>query len=153
MGLKGGVYLDPNAVVQGDVVLFVTQGLYARMSRCKDIFNANNPLSGNGQVATFMGIPIVLSSYLPQKTDATGVVSGTPANNKFESAILVNKRFFKMYTYGSPVIETDRNIINKTRNITLSAYVGFSGLYDSLNETFPIDATRKYAVYGINILG
>ena len=58
-----------------------------------------------------------------------------------------------MYTYGSPVIETDRNIINKTRNITLSAYLGFSGIYDSLNETFPIDATRKYAVYGINILG
>jgi hypothetical protein len=24
------------------------------MSRCKDIFNANNPLSGNGQVATFI---------------------------------------------------------------------------------------------------
>ena len=153
MGLKGGVYLDPNAVAQGDVVLFVTQGLYARLARCKDIFKSNNPLSGNGQVATFMGIPIVLSSYLPQKTDATGVVSGTPANNKFESAILVNKRFFKMYTYGSPVIETDRNIINKTRNITLSAYLGFSGLYDSLNETYPIDATRKYAVYGINILG
>lgn len=153
MGLKGGAYLDPNAVVQGDVVLFVTQGLYNRMARCKDVFNANNPLSGNGQVATFMGIPVVLSSYMPQKTDATGVVSSTPADNKFESAILVNKRFFKMYTYGTPIIETDRNIINKTRDITLSAYVGFSGLYDSLNETFPIDATRKYAVYGINILG
>src|SRR5574344_1212797 len=73
MGLKGGVYLDPNAVAQGDVGLFVTQGLYARMSRCKDIFNANNPLSGNGQVATFMGLRIVLSAYLPQKTDATGL--------------------------------------------------------------------------------
>ena len=58
-----------------------------------------------------------------------------------------------MYTYGSPVIETDRNIINKTRNITLSAYCGFSGIFDSKNETYPIDATRKYAVYGINILG
>ena len=153
MGLKGGVYLDPNAVAQGDVVLFVTQGLYARMSRCKDIFNANNPLSGNGQVATFMGIPIVLSSYLPQKTDATGVVSGTPANNKFESAILVNKKFFKMYTYGSPVIETDRNIINKTRNITLSSYIGLSSIFDSSSEAFTIDATRKNLVYGINILG
>ena len=153
MGLKGGVYLDPNAVAQGDVVLLVTQGLYNRMSRCKDIFSVNSPLSGNGQVSTFMGIRIVLSSYLPQKTDATGVVSGTPANNKFESCILLNTNTVKMYTYGSPVIETDRNIINKTRNITLSAYLGFSGVFDSLNETYPIDATRKYAVYGINILG
>lgn len=153
MGLKGGVYLDPNAVVQGDVVLFVTQGLYNRLSRCKDVFLSNNPLSGNGQVSTFIGIPVVLSSYMPQKTDATGVVSATAGNNLFESAILVNKRFFKMYTYGTPIIETDRNIINKTRDITLSAYVGFSGLFDSLNETFPIDATRKYAVYGINIKG
>lgn len=153
MGLKGGVYLDPNAVAQGDVVLLVTQGLYSRMARCKDVFTLNNPLSGNGQVSTFMGVPIVLSSYMPQKTDATGVVSATGGNNLFDSCILINKRFFKMYTYGTPVIETDRNIINKTRDITLSGYIGFSGLYDSLNETFPIDTTRKYAVYGVNILG
>jgi hypothetical protein len=153
MGLKGGVYLDPNAVAQGDVVLLVTQGLYNRMSRCKDIFSVNSPLSGNGQVSTFMGIRIVLSSYLPQKTDATGVVSATPANNKFESAILVNKKFFKMYTYGSPVIETDRNIINKTRNITLSSYIGLSSIFDSSSEAFTIDATRKNLVYGVNILG
>jgi hypothetical protein len=100
-----------------------------------------------------MGIRIVLSSYLPQKTDATGVVSATPANNKFETCILLNTNTVKMYTYGSPVIETDRNIINKTRNITLSSYIGLSSIFDSSSEAFTIDATRKNLVYGVNILG
>lgn len=153
MGLEGGVYLDPNAVAQGNVVLIVTQGLYNRMSRCKDVFNLNNPLSGNGQVSTFMGIPVVMSSYMPQKTDATGVVSATAGNNLFESCILVNTDTIKMYSYGTPIIETDRNIINKTKQITLSGYVGIGSLFDSGNETYPIDTTRKNLVYGINILG
>ena len=153
MGLEGGVFLDPNAVAQGNVVLIVTQGLYNRFSRCKDVFKLNNPLSGNGQVSTFMGIPVVMSSYMPQKTDATGVVSATGANNKFESCILVNTDTIKMYSYGTPIIETDRNIINKTKQITLSGYVGLGSLFDSGNETYPIDTTRKNLVYGINILG
>lgn len=151
LGLKGGVYLDPNAVAQGDVALFVTQGLWNRMQRCKDVFLMNNPLSTNGKFSTFMGIPIVLSAYLPQKTNATGVVDAVAGNNTKDICIMVNTKFIKMYTYGTPVIETDRNIINKTKQITLSGYVGLSGVRDSQNETFPIDATRKYATYGINI--
>ena len=121
------------------------------MARCKDVFLMNNPLTSNGTFSTFMGIKVVLSSYLPQKTNATGVVDAVGANNTKDVCILVNTKFVKMYSYGTPIIETDRNIINKTKQITLSAYVGISGLYDSANETFPIDATRKYATYGINI--
>lgn len=151
MGLKGGVYLDPNARANRDVALFVTQGLYERMARCKDVFVAVNPLSQDGQVSTFMGIPVYMSSYMPQKTNATGVVDATPANNTFDSCIMLNKNFIKLYTYGNPIIETDRNILNKTKTITLSGYAGISGLYDSLNETFPVDTDRKYVTYGVNI--
>jgi hypothetical protein len=151
MGLKGGVYLDPNAVANNEVALLVTQGLYLRMARAKDVFQAVNPQTNDGQVARFMGVPVYMSSYMPQKTNATGVVDAVGANNTFDSAIMINKNFFKMYTYGSPIVETDRNIINKTKQITLSGYVGCSGLFDSLNETFPVDTTRKYATYGVNI--
>ena len=152
MGVEGGVYLNPNSVVQGDVCLFVTQDIYNKMARNKESFIARNPLISDGQVSTFMGIPVLLSSYMPQKTDATGVVSSTPADNKFGSCILVNTKTIKAYTYGSPTIETDRNIINKTQRVTLSSYFGLSSLFDSANETFTVDATRKNVVYGVNVL-
>lgn len=156
MGLKGGVYLDPNAVAQNDVALFVTQGLWNRIARMDVFVDASksgnaSTLAGGRNVSTFMGIPVVLASYMPQKTNATGVVDAVGANNLFDSCILVNTKYFKPYYYGDAISETDRNILNKTNILTLSQKYGFSGLYDSATESYTVDTTRKYAVYGVNI--
>lgn len=152
----GGVYTDYNAITRGDVTLFVTQGLYLRMSRMEQFTDASksgnaSTLAGGINVATFRGMPLVVASYAPAKTNASGVVDAVGANNVFESAILVNTKFFKPYYYGDAIVETDRNIVNKTNILTLSQKFGFSGLYDSATEAYNVDTNRKYAIYGINI--
>ena len=48
-----------------------------------------------GELAKYEGIPVVVSEYLREDTDATGVNSATPANNIKGTILIVNrKRFF-----------------------------------------------------------
>lgn len=154
MGLLGGVYLDPNAVAQMDVALVVDQALYNRMTRMDVFIDASktgngSTLAGGRNVPTFMGIPLVMSSYMPQKTDATGVVGG--AANDFSSCILANINMLKPYFYGSANVDTKYEPSNKTNYIYLTQHFGFGGLWDSRTESYVVDTTRKYVVQGINI--
>ena len=49
----------------------------------------------SGELAKYEGTPVIVSEYLREDCDATGVNSSTPANNTFGTLILVNrKRWF-----------------------------------------------------------
>jgi HK97 family phage major capsid protein len=49
----------------------------------------------SGQLASYEGIAVVVSEYLREDTDATGINGATPANNVYASMILLNrKRWF-----------------------------------------------------------
>jgi HK97 family phage major capsid protein len=49
----------------------------------------------SGELAKYEGIPVIVSEWLREDTDATGINGAVPANNTKKSMILVNrKRFF-----------------------------------------------------------
>lgn len=92
-----------------------------------------------------------MTPYLP-KVNAAGVVDATAANNTLSAIYMVNKNYFKFYTTGMPLMETDKNIVNQSIIFTGSVRAGFSGVFDRTSaDPSAIDATKPTVVAGINI--
>jgi len=152
---KGGKYLDDLQVSMGNVVLLVPQNVYNQLRMFPSFLTKEKAGLGTlfgAEVSSIFGIPVVMTPYIPAAVDATGIVHATSGNNTLATAILVNRKFFKFYTTGTPLMESDRNISNQSVIMTGSVRCGFNGLFDR-NATNPaaIDATRKTAVALINI--
>ena len=155
--VAGGKYLNQLEVSKGNVVLIVPQSVYNQFRlfpsfRTKDKADGMATLFG-APVETVFDIPVIMTPYIPSAVDATGVVNADPAQNTKAMALLVNKNYFKYYTVrGSSLMESDKNIKNKTYLFTASIRCGFNGLFDrSASDPTAIDAERKTAVAIVNI--
>ena len=92
-----------------------------------------------GQIGIYDGIPLKTSSALP-KTNATGEIDGNPTNNTKGSFLIINKRPFAVGFYGTPIVETDKDITKGITYIVMRQYFGFAPVY-----------TNKGVVYGYNM--
>lgn len=157
MQYNGGKYLNKNAVARGEVALFVDFSVYQRMQTMDAFVDASkagkaSTLAGGAPVDTFMGIPVIVLDFMPQATNATGVIDAVGANNIYQSMIMANTKMLIAYSkQGSMVSETDRDITNQTLIWTLSSDVGFNGLYDRTDSIGTVDTARKYVVAGVDI--
>ena len=151
----GGVYLNELEASKGNVFLMVDQNVYNQIRilpafLTRDKAAANATLFG-APVDTFFNIPVLMTPYLPV-VNASGVVDATAANNVLSAVYLVNKNYFKFYTTGTPLMETDKNIVNQSIVFTGSVRAGFSGVFDrTAADPSAIDATKPTCVAGINI--
>ena len=152
----GGLYLDDNQVSQGKVVLLVTQNTYNKL-RMLPSFLTKDKAAGNATlfgaaVDSVFGIPVVMTSDIPVSVNASGVVDAVSGNNTKTSAVLLNRDYFRFYTTGATLMETDKNISNQSVLFVGSARIGFNGVFDRV-DTNPtaVDATRKTAIAIINI--
>ncbi len=151
----GGVYLNDMEVSKGNVFLLVDQNSYNQL-RMMPSFLTRDKAAGAATlfgrpVDSIFNIPVVMTPYLP-KVNATGVVDATGANNTLSAVYLVNKNYFKFYTTGAPLMETDKNIVNQSIIFTGSVRAGFSGVFDrKSSDPSAIDATKPTVVAGINV--
>jgi HK97 family phage major capsid protein len=151
----GGIYLDDQAVAQGNVVILCDQNAYNKL-RSLDAFLTREKAGTaatlfGAEVASVFGIPVVQTPFLPI-VSATGVVSATATDNTKGMMLLVNRQYFKFFTTGSPLLETQRFISNQTVLFVGAVNAGFSGVFDR-KDTDPttIDTTRRTAVAIINL--
>lgn len=153
---KGGLYLDDNQVSQGKVALLVTQNSYNKI-RMLPSFLTRDKAAGNATlfgaaVDSVFGIPVVMTSDIPASVNASGVIDATGGNNTKASAVLLNRDYFRFYTTGATMMETDKNISNQSVMFVGSARIGFNGVFDRIDSNpTAIDATRKTAVAIVNI--
>lgn len=155
MQLAGDLYLNDMEVARGNVVLIADNYMYSKFR----LYNSFKTIDKAGRVATLFGgtintvfgIPVIPTTLIPA-VDATGVVSATPTNNTFSSCVMVNVNTFKLFSNGTVIAETDRDISTQTMKWTSSLRFGFSSIYDS-TEASPntIVAAYKNAIAGINI--
>ncbi len=152
----GGLYLDDAQSSQGKVVLIVPQNVYNQL-RMLPSFLTKDKAAGNATlfgapVDAIFGIPVVMSSYIPTAVNAAGVIDAVGANNTKATAVLVNRDYFKLYSTGATLMETDKNIVNQSVIFSGTARVGFNGVFDRVDSNpTAVDATRKTAVAIINI--
>ena len=66
---------------------------------------------------------------------------------------MVNTKMFKLFSNGSVVSESDKNVVNQTMLWTSSLRFGFAGIYDSAEGTpNTVNASYKTAVIGLKIV-
>ena len=153
---KGGLYLDDNQVSQGKVVLLVPQNVYNQL-RMLPSFLTKDKAAGNATlfgapVDSVFGIPVIMSSDIPTAVSATGVVSATSGDNVKTSAVLLNRDYFRFYSTGATMMETDKNIVNQSVVFVGTSRIGFNGVFDRIDSNpTAIDAARKTAIAIINI--
>jgi HK97 family phage major capsid protein len=93
-----------------------------------------------GEVAKFMGIPIVVTEYLYDNLETTGKYVDAGSHNR-TSVVLVNREYFAKAERGGITLEQDRDI--KT---SVDAFVGYRDL--DFNRVYP---SNSIISYGINI--
>ena len=151
----GGNYLNDLEVSKGNVFLLVDQNVYNQL-RMLDAFLTRDKAAGAATlfgrpVDSVFNIPVIMTPYLPT-VNASGVVDSTAANNTKSAVYMVNKNYFKFYTTGTPLMETDKNIVNQSIIFTGSVRAGFSGVFDrKASDPSAIDATKPTIVAGVNI--
>ncbi len=155
MQLAGGLYLNDMEVAKGNVVLVVDNYQFSKF-RLYDSFKTLDKAGRlatlfGGSVSSVFGIPVVSTTLIPA-VNATGVVDATAGNNVKSMCVLINTNTFKLFSNGSVIAETDRNISNQTMKWTSSLRFGFSSQFDSAEATpNTINPAFKNAVAGINI--
>ncbi len=93
-----------------------------------------------GEVAKFMGIPIVVTEYLTDDLETTGKYVDAGSHNR-TSVVLVNREYFAKAERGGITLEQDRDI--KT---SVDMFVGYRDI--DFNRVYPSNSTISY---GINI--
>lgn len=153
---KGGLYLDDAQVSQGKVVLLVPQNIYNQL-RMMPSFLTKDKAAGNATlfgaaVDTVFGIPVIQTSFIPASVNASGVVDTVSGNNTKATAILLNRDYFRFYSTGATLMETDKDIGTQVVKFVGSFRGGFNGLHDRL-DTNPtaISTTAKYAIALVNV--
>jgi len=152
----GGLYLDDMQVSAGKVVLLVTQNSYNKI-RMLPSFLTKDKAAGNATlfgapVDSVFGIPVVMSSDIPAAVNATGVIDTVGGNNTKTSAFLVNRDYFRFYSTGATLMETDKNISNQSVMFVGSARIGFNSVFDRKDsDPTAVDTARKVAVAIRNI--
>lgn len=81
-----------------------------------------------GQLGIYSGIPLRTSVAIPL-TNTSGQIDATPANNTKGSFIIVNKRPFGVGFYGTPIIETDKDITLGVTYLVMRQYFAFKNAY------------------------
>lgn len=153
---KGGVYLDDMQASQGKVVLLVSQNVYNQL-RMLPSFLTKEKAAGNATlfgapVDSVFGIPVIMTPYIPVSVNATGVVDAIADNNTKAMAVMLNRDYFKYYTTGAAMLESDKDVYTQFVGFAGSLRAGFNGLFDRV-DTNPtaVDATRKTAIAIVNI--
>ena len=151
----GDIYLDDQAVAQGNVVILCDQNAMNKLRMLPSFLTKEKAGTAatlfGAEVASVFGIPVVQTPFIP-KVNAAGVVDAVGANNTKGMMLLVNREYFKFYTTGAPLMETDKNVSNQSVLFVGSVRCGFNGLFDRIDSNpTAVDATRKTAVAIINI--
>jgi HK97 family phage major capsid protein len=152
----GGLYLDDMQVSAGKVVLLVTQNSYNKL-RMLPSFLTRDKAAGNATlfgaaVDSVFGIPVVMSSDIPASVNASGVIDAVSGNNTKTSAVLLNRDYFRFYSTGATLMETDKDISKQSVLFVGSARIGFNGVFDRVDSNpTAVDSARKTAVALINI--
>jgi len=151
----GGLYTDDQAVGRGELVLIVDQNLFNKLRVYTSFLTKDKAGLGTlfgMDIPSVFGIPVVQTPFLPTCT-ALGVQDDvTPGNNTKGTALLVNKSTMKYYTTGTPLMESDREILTQYLSFTGSVRTGFNSIFDRLDSApNDIDATRINVVSAINI--
>lgn len=152
----GGLYLDDNQASQGKVVLLVTQNTYNKL-RMLPSFLTKEKAAGSATlfgapVDSVFGIPVIMSSDIPVSVNASGVVDAVGGNNTKTSAVMLNRDYFRFYSTGATLMETDKNISNQSVLFVGSARCGFNGVFDRVDSNpTAVDTARKTAIAIINI--
>ena len=156
MQLAGGKYLSDMEVGKGNVALVVDNYTFSKFR----LFDSFKTLDKAGNMATVFGgkvdsvfnIPVISTTLIPS-VNASGVVSATGADNVYGTAVMVNTKMFKLFSNGSVVSESDKNVVNQTMLWTSSLRFGFAGIYDSAEGTpNTVNASYKTAVIGLKIV-
>lgn len=153
----GGVYLDQNEAAKGNVCLVIDQSTYGHIRA----FGAFKTKEKAGNIATLFGgyidtifdIPLVVTSGMPYKVDATGVVDTvTSANNTVTAMYMLNINTLRLTANGSVIAESDKDITNQTFVYTGSLRFGFASIYDSTEAAInTVTDTQKNVVAAINL--
>jgi HK97 family phage major capsid protein len=132
----GSLYLDRNEVMKGNVALMVDQSTYGHIRA----FNSYKTKEKAGNVATLFGgaidtifdVPLVVTSGMPYKVDANGVVdSAAPNNNMYTAMYMFNIDTLRLSANGTVIAESDKDITDQTFIYTGSLRFGFSSIFDS----------------------
>jgi hypothetical protein len=143
-------------VSAGKVVLLVTQNSYNKL-RMLPSFLTRDKAAGNATlfgaaVDSVFGIPVVMSSDIPASVNASGVIDAVSGNNTKTSAVLLNRDYFRFYSTGATLMETDKDISKQSVLFVGSARIGFNGVFDRVDSNpTAVDSARKTAVALINI--
>ena len=150
----GGVYTDSLTSNRGELVLLVDQNLYNKFRTYKSFLTKEKAGLGTlfgADVASVFDIPVVMTPFLPV-VNASGVVDSDASKNTTGTCLLVNKSTVKYYTTGTPLMESDKDIMTQFFTFTGSVRAGFNSIFDRKDsDTNAIDAARKNIVAGINI--
>jgi len=150
----GGLYTDDQTVGRGELVLIVDQNLFNKLRVFTSFLTKDKAGLGTlfgMDIPSVFGIPVVQTPFLPV-VNATGVVDAIGANNTKGTCILVNKSTIKYYSTGTPLMESDRDILTQFLSFAGSVRCGFGSIFDRLaSAPNDIDATKVNIVSGINI--
>jgi hypothetical protein len=81
----------------------------------------------SGELARFDGIPVIVSEYVREDLNATGVYDGTTTGRT--EVLLVRKDAFLYGDRRDVLVETDREIKSQTIDLVASQRVAFSNRY------------------------
>jgi len=150
----GGVYTDDLCNARGELCLIVDQNFMNRIKKAEGFLTKDKAGMGTlfgMNVPSIFGIPVLQTPYLP-KVDATGVVSATPGDNTLGTCVLFNKTTMIRYATGTPLMESDRDILTQFLSFTGSIRTGYSSVFDRLDtDTNAIDSNRANIIVGINV--
>ena len=124
---KMGKYgVDPNSLAW-----VVSISAYNQMLSLPEVITVDNygpnAVILSGELARFDGIPVIVSEYVREDLNATGVYDGSITNRT--EVFLVRKDAFLYGDRREVLVETDRNIKSQTIDLVASQRVAFSNRY------------------------
>lgn len=155
----GGLYTAWEEIDGGNVVVFCPTKVYNSILNFDTFVDASkagvaSTLSTGRRVSSVFGIPHVVSRFLPNAVNVSGVVSATPADNVAQSIVMVNINTFKTYAVaGSAIAESERKIENQSVLLTQSMRLGGASIFDQTSANpNDINIDKKSIIAGVNIL-
>jgi HK97 family phage major capsid protein len=134
--------MGKEGVKQSDLVYVVSPATYHNMILIPELITVDKygakATVVTGEVAKIGAVPIIVSEYVPENLDATGVV--TDDGDK-TAILLVNRKYFAVASRGRAGFERDRNIVSATNLFVGHRDVDFNALLSN----------KEISVLGYNV--
>jgi len=134
--------MGKDGVKQSELVYIVSPATYHQLVLLPEVQTVDkygqNATVVTGEVAKIGAIPVVVSEFVPENLDDTGVYSDTGDKTVI---LLVNKKYFAVADRGMAGFEQDRNVMSTT-----NIYVGYRDV--DFNALLP---NKEVSVLGYNI--